>query len=147
MFLRKIGIVLILLLTIGLTIGCGGRKEKAEVGAETKIAKPIDKSSHDTAKIAPLHSGGTMELAMTSTTLYTCPMHPEVAAANSSIPCPECKMGLAAIPMDKLGKLRESSPKGCPMCPIVVEGNSPMENCPVCKMPLKKIEDHRGHNH
>ncbi len=155
MIFRTLGLVFTFLLVVGLTIGCGG-KEKDETSAKTsheehdhskhvKETSADDPMTHTSA--AHTNMGGTMGLTFTSTMLYTCPMHADVISAESSTPCPLCKMDLQAMDDIKYQELLKSKPKGCPMCAIVVEGKSSTNACPVCKMDLKKIEDHRGHNH
>jgi hypothetical protein len=80
--------------------------------------------------------GGTISQITSAESLYTCPMHPEVVSADADTPCPLCKMKLNKMTDEKVLELRSSIPKGCPMDPIVVKGDSETNNCPVCKMKL-----------
>jgi len=91
------------------------------------------------------HSMGTEEGATshpvyTAEYLYTCPMHVEVVTDNAELKCPLCKMKLSKMSDEQVKLLKDSSPKNCSICPIVVKGDSETHKCPTCKMKLVDIE-------
>ncbi len=83
----------------------------------------------------------------TAETLYTCSMHPEVATDNAAASCPECGMSLKEMSEQQVTELRASHPRGCPMCNIVVPGDSEMKKCPKCGMKLVDVADSDPHSH
>jgi len=123
-------------------IGCKQKKieepaERTEVApqvAETEVKGMVDEEGK--AK------GGTMDVVFSAESLYSCSMHPAVVTDNPEALCPECGMKLEKMSDEKVAELRASQPKGCPMCAMVVPGDSEMEKCPTCDMELKEIHKH-----
>lgn len=113
---------------------CCSHARNGSVGSES-LSNPGAASSVSSAKAG----SGTMERVFTAEKLFTCPMHPEVVTDNISARCPKCGMNLKAMTPEATAQLRSSHPKGCPMCPVVVKGDSPMTKCPVCGMKLVEI--------
>lgn len=144
---KTLGLVFVFILAVGLTIGCDKKENTAsdkmtskKTQASTSKAKLAESSdSNSKAPSGHTSAGGTMHKVNTAKTLYTCPMHSEVVSAEASTPCPLCKMELKKMTGAKVKELRSSHPRGCPMDPIVVNGNTKTEKCPVCKMKLSHI--------
>ena len=86
--------------------------------------------------------GMTAEELNSAERLFTCPMHPEFVSTDSNANCPICKMQVRAMSGEQVKALRDSHPKGCLMCSMVVPGDSKMTECPMCKMEMHSLEDH-----
>lgn len=103
-------------------------------------------------------SGPSLMAAYKADSLYTCPMHPEIITDNPNASCPICGMNLAQMSEEDVTKLIDSKPKGCPMDPVVVQGDSEVEKCSICGMKLMDPKashggdmhgggSHDGHDH
>lgn len=88
-------------------------------------------------------SGTSLMAAYKADTLYTCPMHPQIITDNPNAGCPTCGMSLTEMSSEDVKQLQDSAPKGCPMDPVVVSGDSDTENCSICGMKL--MDPKKGH--
>ena len=72
-----------------------------------------------------------------STTLYQCPMHPEVIQDEPG-DCPICKMDLVAVEsVEPAAEAGAGSVFQCPMHPEVIQDGP--GDCPICKMDLVEV--------
>lgn len=164
--LNKVIIALIVVvLTVGLTFAGKGDCCPSQTGGQTD--EQIEKETHAlcsdsgqdpcipcaSEKVDPCHinkmEGATINAIYAAEALYTCPMHSEVVTDKADLKCPLCKMKLTKMSAEQVEKLKGSNPKGCVMCPIVVAGDSGIDNCATCKMKLTeiKLEEHQEHKH
>ncbi len=157
MFNRILFILSIFLFSSTLVLASCGGSGKKETGAQDMHGKEMHNKgmmqSHDehsgdhkmpgdkeASGHKMHHDSGEMSTLKNAEALYTCPMHPDVITADVSTPCPLCNMKLKKMSDEKVKELLSSNPRGCPMDPIVVKGDSKTENCPVCNMKLGAIK-------
>ncbi|MBU1651317.1 hypothetical protein KKA00_03800 [bacterium] len=144
---RSIKIITITaLLAVGLLLifsGCNKAEKqpasKAEAEQTTKKAKMVGSSGMSTAGLA---------YVTTADNLYSCSHHPYLISDKPGV-CQECNMSLTKMSDEDVAKLRASHPKGCPMCNVVLQGDSEVTKCEKCGMALVAVPggDHSGHNH
>lgn len=133
-----VGVLAVFLIIVA--AGCAQKKSEeqaAETQAEAQAVQPEVKGQVDADGKA---TGGTMGIIYEADDLYTCVAHPEVVTDNPEALCPECGIKLEKMSDEAVAKLRESNPKGCPGCAIVVPGDAEMEKCPICGADLKAIQ-------
>jgi len=134
--LRFIGLVAVLALGVLIVVsGCN----KAEKQSASKAAAEKTQDTHKTQMVGG--SGMSAEglaFVYTADSLYHCSHHSYIISDKSGT-CSECGMTLTQMSNDDVAQLRTSQPKGCPMCDIIVPGNSEMTKCPKCGMQLVEV--------
>ena len=147
---KSITFAAITLVTIALviTVGGCGKGDRSQEAAQTESkheARVIGAHEHGMAadKLAYVHE---------AEALYTCSHHPAIVSDNAEATCGECGMALEKMSDEAVAELRASHPKGCPMCNMVVPGESEVTQCPKCGMdlvavPKPETDPHAGHNH
>ncbi|MBS1260867.1 MAG: hypothetical protein MAG453_00183 [Calditrichaeota bacterium] len=113
----------------------GASKTAAENGSE-HAGRGIDANGRA--------AGSTLLAAYMADALFTCPMHPEVITDRADARCPLCGMELAPLSAEETAALKASEPKGCPMHPVVVPGDSETDTCPICGMDLVTVAEAHG---
>jgi hypothetical protein len=153
---KTISFAVIALVAAGLIFavsGCG-KTDRSQEAAQTETkheAEVVGAHEHEMAadKLAYVHE---------AEELYTCSHHTSIVSDNPEATCAECDMALTEMSDEAVAELRASSPKGCPMCNMVVPGDSEVAQCPKCGMDLVAVPEsnpepepdpdpHAGHDH
>ena len=94
-------------------------------------ANPAAYVGNDLATHSPEHSAAKASSDRAASTIYTCPMHPEVRQAGRGT-CPKCGM---ALEPEAAGGSAQRVEYVCPMHPEIVRPQP--SSCPICGMALE----------